>query len=41
MFIDTHTHLYVKEFDEDLDTVIQNAINSGVEKLLLPNIDIE
>lgn len=41
MFIDTHTHLYVKEFDEDLDATVQKAINAGVEKLLLPNIDVE
>jgi len=38
--IDTHTHLYAEQFDEDRDIVIQNAINSGVQKLLLPNIDL-
>lgn len=41
MFIDTHTHLYVDAFDEDLEHVIQRSINVGVERLLLPNIDIE
>lgn len=41
MLIDTHAHLYSDQFDEDRDEVIQNAINSGVEKLLLPNIDLE
>lgn len=39
--IDTHTHLYSKDFDEDRDDVIISAINSGVEKLFLPNIDLE
>ncbi len=39
--IDTHTHLYSSDFDEDRDEVILNAINSGVEKLFLPNIDLE
>jgi len=40
MLIDTHTHLYTEQFDEDREEVIKNAINSGVEKLLLPNIDL-
>ncbi len=38
--IDTHTHLYLPEFDSDRDEVIKNALSSGVDKMLLPNIDI-
>ena len=38
-FIDTHTHLYLDQFKDDIDQVIQNAIDSGVSKMLLPNID--
>jgi len=38
--IDTHTHLYLPEFDDDRDGVVNNAVSSGVEKLLMPNIDI-
>jgi TatD DNase family protein len=38
--IDTHTHLYLPEFDDDRDETVQRAVNSGVEKMLLPNIDI-
>ena len=37
--IDTHTHLYVAEFKEDIDTVIQRAQQEGVEKFFLPAID--
>ncbi len=37
--IDTHTHLYVKEFKEDIDAVIQRANAEGVEKFYLPAID--
>lgn len=37
-FIDTHSHLYAKEFDSDRHLVIQKAIDSGVDKILLPNI---
>jgi TatD DNase family protein len=37
---DTHTHLYLPEFDHDRDEMIQRALTSGVVKLLMPNIDI-
>ena len=40
MFIDTHTHLFTKEFDEDRKEVVQRAIDRGVELMLLPNIDV-
>lgn len=38
--IDTHTHIYGEEFDEDIVEVIQRAKVAGVEKMFLPNIDI-
>jgi len=37
-FIDTHTHLFLKQFSGDIDSVIENAIASGVSKMFLPNI---
>ena len=39
MLIDTHTHLYLKEFFGDIDAVISRAKSVGVSKMLLPNID--
>ncbi len=39
--IDTHTHLFASQFDEDRDQVIKQAIDQGVNKLFLPNIDID
>jgi TatD DNase family protein len=39
--IDTHTHLYLPEFDTDRDEVINRAIGNGVSKMLLPNIDMQ
>jgi TatD DNase family protein len=39
-FIDTHTHLYLPEFDADRDEVVSRAVGNGITKLLLPNIDI-
>lgn len=37
--IDTHTHLYVEEFKEDIESVIERALAEGVEKFYLPAID--
>lgn len=39
MFIDSHAHLYLPQFEEDIDEVIQRAIDSNVQKIFLPNID--
>ena len=37
--IDTHCHLYSEEFEKDIETVIGNAVETGVEKFYLPSID--
>jgi TatD DNase family protein len=37
--IDTHTHLYGKQFDGDRNEMVQRALDAGVEKMFLPNID--
>ena len=39
MFIDTHTHLYLNDFNEDRNEIIKEASNLNIKKLLLPNID--
>ena len=39
IFTDTHTHLYVEAFDEDRDSVIKNAIDSGITRFFIPSID--
>ena len=39
--IDTHTHIYLPEFDTDRDEVINRAVQNSVVKLLMPNIDID
>ncbi len=36
---DTHTHLYLNDFEKDREQVIDNALENGVERMLLPNID--
>lgn len=39
MYTDSHTHLYLDAFEDDRDQMIQRAIDSGVNRMLLPNID--
>ena len=39
MFVDTHSHIYSSEFSLDRDEVITRALRSGVERIVLPNID--
>lgn len=39
LLIDTHTHLYAQEFDADRAQMIAKAIQNGVTKFYLPNID--
>lgn len=39
--IDTHTHLYLKQFDNDRKAVVEKAIQNGISHLFLPNVDIE
>lgn len=38
---DTHTHLYSKDFDSDRALLIQNAMDSGVKRFFMPNVDDE
>lgn len=37
--IDTHNHLYLEEFDPEQDQLIETARESGIDMLLLPNVD--
>lgn len=39
MFTDSHTHLYLDAFRDDRDVMIQRAVDAGVTRMLLPNID--
>lgn len=41
MFIDTHTHLYHKQFDHDREEMLRRATDQGLTRLYLPNIDHE
>lgn len=39
--IDTHSHIYGPEFDEDREQVVNRASEVGVSHILLPNINLE
>lgn len=39
--IDTHAHIYASEFDHDRDQVVERALAQGIDRILLPNIDLE
>jgi len=36
---DTHIHLYLEDFSSDRDLLIREAIEKGVQRFFLPNID--
>jgi TatD DNase family protein len=40
-WIDTHAHIYQPNFDEDIQEIIQRCLDANVQKVILPNIDIE
>lgn len=40
MLIDTHSHPYLEEFDEDRDDVMRRAAEAGVGHIILPNVDL-
>ncbi len=37
--IDSHAHIYLEHFREDLDQVLENCSTAGVANILMPNID--
>lgn len=42
MLVDTHTHLYLPEFDEDANGVeaVKRALDAGVSHMIFPNVDL-
>jgi len=39
MLIDTHIHLYAEEFNADREQLIKKALQNGIQRFYLPNID--
>jgi TatD DNase family protein len=38
-FIDTHTHIYDESLLPEFDTILNNAISNGIDKMIMPGID--
>lgn len=41
MWIDTHCHLYLPQFDEDREETVERSEKAGVGRLIVPNVDSE
>ncbi len=41
MLIDSHTHIYLPEFEDDFSEMVQRAHSVGVQYFLMPNVDVE
>jgi TatD DNase family protein len=41
MLIDSHTHIYLPEFEEDFSEMVARARAVGVRYFLMPNVDVE
>jgi TatD DNase family protein len=41
VFTDTHCHIYSSRFAGDRDETIQRALDAGVHRILMPNVDLE
>ena len=39
-FVDTHTHLYLPEFDGENPDAVTRAIEAGVDRMIFPNVDL-
>ncbi|MEB2781596.1 TatD family hydrolase [Algoriphagus sp. C2-6-M1] len=40
-YIETHAHIYSSKFDSDRDQVIQDIRDAGIERIYMPNVDVE
>ncbi len=40
MIVDTHAHIYLEQFADDLDSVLERAREAGVAAIVMPAIDV-
>lgn len=40
-FIDSHAHVYLPQFENDLEEIIRISREAGVTKIFMPNVDLE
>ncbi len=39
--IDTHAHIYLEQFNDDTDEMMQRTKEAGVQTILMPNVDVD
>lgn len=39
--IDTHSHMYMEDYAEDIDAAVMRAREAGVEKIFLPGVNLD
>lgn len=40
MIIDTHAHLFYEDMVQEMDRILERAVESGVERIIIPAVDI-
>ena len=40
VFIDSHAHLFLPEFNTDRKEIIEHSIKNGVQKIVVPNVEV-
>ena len=40
-FIDSHAHIYLNDFNSQIENIIDNSIKNNVDKILMPNINFK
>ena len=41
MYIDTHAHIYLEQFKDEYSDIVERALASQVNQILMPNIDLD
>jgi TatD DNase family protein len=40
-YIDSHAHIYLDQFRDNINDIIQNSLDNNVNKILMPNINLD
>ena len=38
ILIDSHAHIYLNEFKDDIELIIEKSVSNNISKILMPNI---
>lgn len=41
ILIDSHAHIYLNEFKDDIELIIEKSVSNNISKILMPNINLE